>query len=203
MWTQMRTTPPRNGARERDVAVQALEGVDGLLLEVGVGGGRGGEVRTGREEGGSTRGLVSEDRALGLALGAVVGGLGVVLRAAVGGVGIRRRGRVVHHWGTVGGRVGGEATARAIDVLLARLAERRAALLLDGPVLGHGGDKRAASGRVPMADKRGCDPRAREVPAGPGASPTPPQDLRPSPAGRERLRTLGFSEGEVSEGRCS
>ena len=152
-------------------------------------------MRTGREEDRVSRGFDSQARPLGLVLGAVVGGLGVVLRAAVGGLGIRRRGRVVYHWGTDGVRVGGEATARAIDVLLARLAEPRAALLLDGPVLGHGADKQAASGRVPMADKRGCDPPAREAPAGPGASLTPPQDLRPSPTGRERLRTLGFSEG--------
>ena len=116
-------------------------------------------MRTGREEGRVSRGFDSQARPLGLVLGAVVGGLGVVLRAAVGGLGIRRRSRVAHHWGTDGVRVGGEATARAIDVLLARLAERRAALLLDGPVLGHGADKQAASGRVPMADKRGCDPR--------------------------------------------
>src|SRR5438046_7055916 len=59
MWTQMRTTPARNVGRERDVAVQALEGVHGMLLEVGKGGDRA-RFRSGRG-----RGLTDDSRDLG------------------------------------------------------------------------------------------------------------------------------------------
>src|SRR5438270_8092824 len=63
MWTQMRTTPARNVGRERDVAVQALEGVHGMLLEVGKGGDRA-RFRSGRG-----RGLTDDSRDLGCGYG--------------------------------------------------------------------------------------------------------------------------------------
>src|SRR5256885_15657869 len=63
MWTQMPTTPARNVGRERNVAVQALEGVHGMLLEVGKGGNRA-RFRSGRG-----RGLTDDSRDLGCGYG--------------------------------------------------------------------------------------------------------------------------------------
>src|SRR4051794_6598669 len=148
-------------------------------------------MRTGREEGRVSRGFDSQARPLGLVLGAVVGGLGVVLRAAVGGLGIRRRSRIAHHWEPM---VLGSAVKLRPELSTSFLRgwpSHGRLFFLMAQFWGMG----AINKRRVVASRWPTSAGAILAPARPQPDAERLQHRLRTPAGRERLRTLGFSEG--------